>query len=180
MPVGGALLLQRRRLRGGEVLQPLGGFLRTARPDVDREVGPAADLVDEVHELVRPERVRLDDAAPVGIDLRRARRTDAFAPVVVVGEAAARPPHVRHLQRLECRDDVVADAARVGDGRAGTDPHALVDALAQVLGELAEEVAVDLRAGLRGIDGELDPVGGGRSLRLCVESTPPWPAPRRR
>ena len=39
MTVGGALLRQRRRLRGRQVLQPLGGFLRRAGADVDREVG---------------------------------------------------------------------------------------------------------------------------------------------
>ena len=159
MPVGGALFLQRRRLRGGEVLQPLGGFLRAPGSDVDRQIGPAADLIDEVHELVRAKGVRLDHAAPVRVHLRLTIAPDAFPPVVVVGEAATGPPHVRNPQHLESGDDVIANAARVGDGRVGTDPYALVDALAEVFRELAEEVAVDLRTGLRRVHGQRDRCG---------------------
>ena len=158
--VGGALLGERRRLRGGQVLQPVGRFLRRARADVDRQVGLAADLLDEVDELVRAERIRLDDAAPVRVERGRSRvqRADAVAPVVLVGEAAAGPAHVGHLEGLERRDDVIADAARVRDRRVGADPDAFVDALAEVLGELAEEVAVEHRTGLGRIDGD-----GGRA-----------------
>ena len=87
---------------------------------------------------------------------------DALAPVVLVREAPARPAHVRHLDRLERGHDVVADAAGVGDGGVGTDPDALVDAGAEVLGELAEDVPVDLRARLRGVDRHGHGVGGRR------------------
>ena len=80
------------------------------------------------------------------------RRADALAPVIFVGEAAARPADVRHLDRLQRGDDVVADAARIGDRRIGADPYAFVNAVAEMLGELAEDVAVDLRAGLRRVD----------------------------
>ena len=83
-----------------------------------------------------------------GLSVAGARsRADAVAPVVFVGEAAARPADVRHLQRLERGDDVVADAARVRDAGVRADPDALVDAVAEMLGELAEDVAVDLRPG---------------------------------
>ena len=127
MAVRRPLLRQRRRLSGGQVLQPLGGLLRRAGAKVDRDVGLAADLVDEVHELVRAEAVRLGHAAPVRVerDGSPIHRTDALAPVVLVGETAARPADVRHLQRLQRGDDVVADAARVGDRRVGADPDAL-------------------------------------------------------
>ena len=68
VPVGRALLRRARRLLRGHVLEPVGRFLRGARADVDREIGLGADLLEEVHELVRAEGVRLDDAAPVGIE----------------------------------------------------------------------------------------------------------------
>ena len=92
---------------------------------------------------------------------------DSVAPVVLVGEAAARPADVRHLERLQRGDDVVADAAGVGDGRVGADPDAFVDAVAEVFGELAEDIAVDLRAGLRRVDGQRHLILGRNRGREC-------------
>ncbi len=158
MAVRRPLLRERRRLRGGEVFEPLGRFPRRPRADVDREERLGADLVEEVHELVRPETVRLGHAAPVRIerDGARAGRSDAVAPVVFVGEAAAGPANVGDLERLERGHDVVADAAGIWDGGRGADPDALVHAVAEVFGELAEDVAVDLRAGFGRVHGQLD------------------------
>src|ERR1019366_4130098 len=45
--IGGTLFSQRRRLRGGHVLQPFGRFLRTPGSDVDRDVGLAANLLEK-------------------------------------------------------------------------------------------------------------------------------------
>src|SRR5262249_16191461 len=135
MTIGGAFLGQSCGLRRGKVLQPLGCFLRGTGADVDREIRLGADLVEEVHELVRPERVRLDHSAPVGIERLWPLRADAFAPVVFVREAAARPANVRRLYRLQCGDDVVADAPRIRNWGIRTDPYALINAMAEVLGE---------------------------------------------
>ncbi len=74
-------------------------------------------------------------------------RADALAPVIFVGKAAAGPANVRHLDRFQRRHDVVANAASVWDLGIGPDPNAFVNAVAQMLGELPENVAVDLRAG---------------------------------
>ena len=82
--------------------------------------------------------------------------------------SAKQPPGQRTfgtLQRLQRGDDVVADAAGVGDGGVGADPDALVDAVAEMLGELAEEVAVDLRARFRRVDGDGDLIRGTRRDR---------------
>src|SRR5262249_61229458 len=130
------------------VLQPLSRFLRCTGADVDREIRLGADLVEEVHELVRPERVRLDHAAPVGIERLWPMRADAFAPVVFVREAAARPANVRRLYRLQRGDAVVADTPRIRNWGTRPDPYALVNAVAEVLGELAEDIAINLRSGL--------------------------------
>jgi hypothetical protein len=80
--------------------------------------------------------------------------------VVVVGEAAAGPAHQRHLDRLQRRDHVVAIAAGVGDLAVLADPDAFVDAAAQVLGELAVDVAIDL--GPRLVRMEHEALGEGR------------------
>src|SRR4029453_13189336 len=122
-------------------------------------------LVEEVHELVRPECVRLDNAAPVGVERLWPQRADALAPVVFVGEAAARPANVRHLDRLQRGDDVIADAASIRNRGIRADPYTLISAVAEMLGELAENVAVDLRSGLRRVNREYNLLGGceGRS-----------------
>src|SRR5581483_6638653 len=101
MTIGAALLRQRRRLSGRNVFQPFRRLPRSASAEVDREIGLRADLLEEVHELMRAERVRLDYAAPVGIQSGHSLRADAIAPVVFVREAAARPANVRNPQRPE-------------------------------------------------------------------------------
>ena len=95
----------------------------------------------------------------LGLRVTGALGADALPPVVLVREAAARPPHVRHLERLERGDHVVADAPGVGDRGVRADPDSLVDAVAEVLRELAEDVAVDLGAGLGRVDRESDLLG---------------------
>ena len=62
------LLAERTRLRCGHVFQPLRRFLRCARANIHIDIGLGADLIDEVHELVSTEAVRLKRAAPIGID----------------------------------------------------------------------------------------------------------------
>src|SRR5262245_8529725 len=94
------------------------------------------------------ESVWLDYAAPVGIECYGSLRADAFAPVIFIGEASAGPAHVGHLQCFECGDNVVTDSARVWNLGICADPDAFVNTVAEVFGELAEEVAVNLRAGL--------------------------------
>ena len=69
-------------------------------PTLPQMYGSAAELLAQVHELVRAEVVVLRHAAPVRVDHRRAllARADAVPPVVLVGEAAARPAQDRDLQ----------------------------------------------------------------------------------
>ena len=163
--VGRALLGQGGRLVGGHVLEPLRGLPGRPRADVDGEVGLTADLLHEVHELVEAEGVGLGHAAPVGVEGHGPVVPDAVAPVILVGEAAPGPPHVGHPKRLERRHHVVPDAPGVGDGGVRSHPDPLVDAVAEVLGELPEDVAVDRGAGPGRIDGQDHLVRGrdGRS-----------------
>ena len=96
---------------------------------------------------MRAKGVRLDDAAPVGIEGHRSRRSDAVAPVVFIRKATAGPANVRNLNGFQRSDDIIADATRVRDFGIRTDPYPLINSVSEMLGELAEEVAVDLGAG---------------------------------
>jgi hypothetical protein len=140
----------------GEVLDPLAHFAHRAAADVGGNVGFAAELVAQVEELVGAEAVGLDHAAPVGVDHGGALfgRADSIAPVVFVGEAAARPAQDGDADRSQGRDDVAADPAHVGDGRIRPDPEPVVDAAPEVLGEVAVDVAADPGFAAVGADGE--------------------------
>ena len=87
--------------------------------------------------------------------------TDPVLPVVLVGEAAARPAQHGDVELLERGDDVVADPARVRDRGARAHPDALVDAPAEVLGEVAVDVLVHDRARLVGAEDRGGRHGGG-------------------
>src|SRR5690606_15549423 len=106
----------------------------------------------------RAEGVRFDHAAPIWVQRRGPlfSRADAFAPMVLVRKASARPADVRDAQRLERRYDVITDAARIGNIGVGADPNAFINAAPEVLGELAEDMSADRRSGLRGIHHDLD------------------------
>ena len=95
---------------------------------------------------MRPESVRLDHAAPVRIERCGPLWSNAFTPMVFVGEAAARPANVWDSYRFERSDDVIADTARVRDLGIRPDPDAFINTMAQMFGKLAEEIAIDLRA----------------------------------
>ena len=89
MTVSGALFGQRCRLSGGHIFQPFGRFLWGAGANVNRDVGLRYNLIDEVHEFMGSEGVRLDHSAPIGIEGYRSRTADPVSPVIFVGEAAA-------------------------------------------------------------------------------------------
>jgi hypothetical protein len=181
VPVGGAFLRKLGGLGCRQVLEPVRGLLSRAGTDVDRDVGVRTDLLHEVHEFMRAEGVGLDDASPVGIQGRRplVARPDAVAPVIFVGEAAARPAHVGNLDGLQRGDHVVADAAGVGDLRFRAHPDAFINAATEVLGKLAEDIAVDLRTRPGGIDGQADGIavgcgcrtGNGGGAQRCAEQS---------
>ena len=70
-----------------------------AAAHVAGDVGLAIELLAQVEKLVRAEGVGVDDLAPVHVDALRplVARADAVAPVIVVGEAAARPAEIRDV-----------------------------------------------------------------------------------
>src|SRR5205823_729412 len=100
--------------------------------------------------------VWLDDTTPVGIESHRPLRSNAAPPVVFVRKASARPANIWNLDRLECSNNIVADAASVRDFGIWTNPDAFINAVSKMHGELAENVAVNLGAAFGEVDGQFD------------------------
>ena len=98
-----------------------------ASPRPVTEVFGAAGLLGELFR-VHPE---------AGPDGPGGARTDAVAPIVGIGEAAARPADHRRAQRFQGIDQGLPDSSDIGDAAVLADPHAVVDYAAQVLDEVA-------------------------------------------
>ena len=153
MAIGHAVLLQRGGLVGGHIFHPVGRLLGSAGTDIDRDIGLGADLVGEIHKFGRAKSVWLHHTAPHRVEPRRAlgSRAHAITPIITIGKAAARPAHHGHLDGAQSRNHIAADAAHIGDAGILADPDATIDALTQMLGKLAKDVAIDHRAGLIGL-----------------------------
>src|SRR5207302_6084770 len=152
---GVAVLLPQRGHRAraieAHVLPPFGHLARGAAADVAHDERCGAASIDKLQILMGPETIVLRDVRPPRIDVGGAllRRADPVLPVVAIGEAAARPADVRHLDLAQRRDHVVA---QVPAAAAALGPDAVIDAAPQVLGELAVDVAADGVAPLVGVD----------------------------
>ena len=161
MTVGGALLGQRCRLGGGHVFQPIGRFLRSAGTDIDRDVSLGSDLIEKSMNSCVPKVFGSITPPQLGFSVTtRCRRTDPVPPVIFVGKAAAGPAHVRHLNRFQRGDHVVANAASIRNAGIRADPNAVVNSMSEMLRELPENVAVNLRARLGRINRQLDSLCG--------------------
>ena len=83
-------------------------------------------------------------------------RANALAPVIFIGEAATGPTNVRHLDRFQSANNIIANPTRILDLGIWPDPNAFINAVSQMLGELPENVAVDLRTGLGCVNRQFD------------------------
>jgi hypothetical protein len=146
----GPLVGQRRRAgRCVAILNPLLKFLGRAGADVGGEVRLDAAQTAEAHKFVGAEVVRLGDFFPASEAARPlVARSDAVAPVVLVGEAAARPPHHHAAQPPYMLDQAAANSVNVGHFRLWADPDAVVDDAADVLGEVAVNRRLDRADGV--------------------------------
>src|SRR5258708_9850 len=125
------------------MIKSLGG--KTAQ--VGGQVGLAADELAELREFVGAELVGivLVSSGRRGRffrspKIRAARafvaRANAVAPIVAVGEAAAREANDRRLDLAHFLDQLFANAVYVGDFGVFADPDAVVNDAAEVFGEV--------------------------------------------
>src|SRR5690349_1607942 len=103
------------------------------------------------------ETIVLGNAAPMDIDPLRTlgARPDAVTPVIEIAKTAARPADVRHMDFLERIHHILAIAANVGNLTVLADPNTFINAAPQMFGKLAIDMAIDRRAGLGSIDGDI-------------------------
>ena len=111
---------------------------------------------------MRAEGIRVH-AAPARVGPARPlpARADAVAPVVLVGEAAAGPADDGSFDTFQRVDEGGADTACVWDFGVFSDPDAVVDTLAEMLGELSENIAVYCWARSRCVNRQLQSIPGG-------------------
>ena len=116
--VDGALLGERAARRIIAILHPVAKFGGFSRAYIARDVRLGADQPAKPHKLVDAEAVVLYIGTPMQVDALRAPggRTDAVAPVIVVGETAARPAQYGNAEFLEPCDDVSAIPVDIWNG----------------------------------------------------------------
>ena len=123
---------------GGHILNPVGHLLHAAAAHVAADIRLNVKHFAEVEELVGTEAVVLERAAPVVVgDISPSfLRAYAVHPVVVIGEASARPAHYRHFQGLERIEDILAVAFHIRHAGILAYPQTSVNAASEVFGEL--------------------------------------------
>ena len=140
-----------------EVFHPTGHFLHRAAAHVGGQVGLGIQQLAQLQKFVGAEAVILQVVAPPHVQHLRALRRgpDAVAPVVGVGEAAAGPAQVGHLDFLQRLHHVQPDAALLGHVQLFIYPKTIVNAAAQMLSELPVDVPADLQLRAAGLHGHL-------------------------
>ena len=130
-------------LRAVAILQPVARLAQVAVAAVDHEEGLRFQQTAEADELVSAEVVALQ-RVPGEVEARRTlvAGADAVAPAVAGDEVAAGIADDGHALAAQRVKHVEAQALVVGLRRAGV-VNAAVDAAVHVLGEAAEDVAVD-------------------------------------
>ena len=150
MAVARALLRHGGIPARSHVFNPFGHLLHGAGADVAVDIGLAANLAAKFHELVRAEAIVLHHASPVGVDHALAvfLRADALLPVIFVGKASARPAQHRQTDAFERLHNVRAHAVDIRDGAVLAHKETVVDAAAEMLGEISVDLRLDDRTRL--------------------------------
>jgi hypothetical protein len=78
--------------------------------------------------------------------------------MIFVGKAPSGIPNIRHFDRSERIYDIISNTPGVGDLGILSNPDAAINAVAEMFGELAENVTVDLSSRFRGVDTQFNPL----------------------
>ena len=128
------------------VLHPFAHLLHRTAAHIAVDISLAPQLAAQFHELMRSEAVVLHHTAPVGVDHLFAGLfgADTVLPVILVRKAAAGPAQHRDLHLFQRLHHIIAHT--VGIGNLGIFPHVqpLIDAPAQMLGEMSLDLGVDM------------------------------------
>src|SRR5262249_8968348 len=141
------------------ILHPFVKVFGGQAAQIGRDVSSGARQLAEAHELIRAEPVRLVllrsaveflvrvaasgaaiIAPEVGVAWAILARANAVAPVVTVGETAARPADDAGFDPAHVFNQFFADAADVRDFGIFADPNPVVDHAAQMLDEMAVNI----------------------------------------
>ena len=135
------------------VFDQVRGLLGRAGAQVHRDHGVGPGLLAPVGELVDAELVRLQ-ARPGVVQAAGALvlGADAVLPMVFVCKAAARPTEYRNFDLLQGLYHVVAHSVSIRNGGVFSYIQALINAAAQVLGEVAIDFFVDLALLFESVD----------------------------
>ena len=115
--VGAPFVRKRAAARIIAVLDPVAELLGRAAPHVAGQIRLGAETAAEPDELMSAEAVVFDVVSPVYVDRFRTPPLgpDPVAPVIIVGETAARPSQHGQSQLAEVVDGLFAIAVDIGN-----------------------------------------------------------------
>ena len=121
------------------IFDPVTHFRGRPGADITGQIRLCSDQPTEPDELMRAKAIVLDVVAPTDVHALGTLFPwpNAFAPVIVVSIATARPAQYWHAQRLQILNGALAIAMDIRDGRILAHPQSTIDTGTQVLGKLA-------------------------------------------
>jgi hypothetical protein len=113
-------------------------FLNAATADISGDICITAELFAQVQKLVCTEAVVFVYLPPEHVEYGFAFLlwSNCIFPVICVSEASAGPAKNRDVNFFEGFDDVISDAACVGNGTIGADPDTVIKTSAEMLCEM--------------------------------------------
>ena len=138
--LGMSVLLALERKRGASlgrkaVVHPISYVHRSSCGKISRKVSLCSDHFAKIHKFVRSHLVGLVSAVVVvpPIYARGTILADTVSPIVSLCKTASRPAKHGGIDSLELLDDVLSEAANVGDLRVFTDPESVIENAAYML-----------------------------------------------
>src|SRR5512146_1421428 len=127
------------------IFNPIAQLARCTRAHITAEVRFSADQTAEANKFLGTYPIGFDHLPPVNVDPAGALVVRAYTilPMIIVGKATARPTNDGWFHPAQGLDDISAKTSHVGDGRILADPDAVINAAAEVLGEMTVDIRVD-------------------------------------
>ncbi|MNI05969.1 hypothetical protein D3C73_589370 [compost metagenome] len=129
----------------GHIFHPFGHLLHGTAAYIAADVRLAFQQLAEPEELMCAEMVVLDNPAPVGVDhpLAGFWKADTVLPVILIGEAAARPAQHGNIELAQRSNHIIADTVCIRNRRILAHPNAFIDTSAEMLGEMPVNIFIN-------------------------------------